>query len=262
MKSLDLEKNILSLFSTGDKIFFKDKFRIIEKIGKPRPQKGECKTDIYLCFDDGEEVKISIKQDDADFVENKLSPLRAEALFGEHWKDIISLSILTLKDKFLDKQVYYPEKKGNIEANSYTLGWRVDIIRKNTGKLTCPILLSKEQILDIYTGMGLPADKRNCYINGEIIKNSGVATYYLEANNSYNLAQEVIDNLIPFDNFIAPTLYLTFRAVNYRKNSDKYEKSRWLGVCIHWNNGVPTIDFNHILNYKSNDIYDLYKQEF
>ncbi len=76
----------------------------ILKIGKPVTGSGEPKTDIYILAENKlsnelTEFKISFKQDNADFLENKIKQARAMQIFGQNWSDIISRSTLSLFEK-------------------------------------------------------------------------------------------------------------------------------------------------------------------
>ena len=96
----DTEESILELFKESKEfIFEQDKYEITD-IGKPRPDKGtgECKTDIYILTKNRStclprEFKISIKQTNADFLENKIKLERAIEFFGDDAKDIMIKSI-------------------------------------------------------------------------------------------------------------------------------------------------------------------------
>ena len=73
----ETEKFIEKLFKEkGEFVFGGEKLNIV-KIGKPRLAKGECKTDLYILAtnekSEEKEIKISIKQSDADFLENYIA---------------------------------------------------------------------------------------------------------------------------------------------------------------------------------------------
>ncbi len=129
----------------------------ILKIGKPVTGSGEPKTDIYILAENKlsnelTEFKISFKQDNADFLENKIKQARAMQIFGQNWSDIISRSTLSLFEKFNQRKLVYKTKHGRTEENSITLGWRFELVNKDNGELSSQIVLSTNQKLDILRG--------------------------------------------------------------------------------------------------------------
>jgi len=71
----ETERQIISKFKSESVFTFENTcFKILE-IGKPKPSKGECKTDVYILAKNistnvNREFKISIKQSDADFLDH------------------------------------------------------------------------------------------------------------------------------------------------------------------------------------------------
>ena len=77
----DAERRILSYFSKGTKVIYKNREYEIIEAGKPTCPYGEPKTDIYVLVENDfgtEEIKISYKKENADFLENKTNAERAE----------------------------------------------------------------------------------------------------------------------------------------------------------------------------------------
>ena len=151
------------------------------KVAKPTTSKGEPKTDVYILLVEEKtgveyEIKISIKQSNADFLENKLQAPRAEQLFGTNWSTIIQNSTESIKEEFEKKTLIFKNKEGRTEKGAITLGWKFELLNKSGGKLSGNVNVSS---LEVYSGQSLAADKRNAYINGKIIQNSGVANYIL-----------------------------------------------------------------------------------
>lgn len=74
---INTEHCVEKLFPVGTTFSFEGKKYQVALCGKPRPARGECKTDVYIkgIASDGEarEIKISVKQKNADFLENKMS---------------------------------------------------------------------------------------------------------------------------------------------------------------------------------------------
>lgn len=134
----ETERSIINLFkSTRAFNFEEDQYRIIN-IGKPRPNKGECKTDIYILTRNltkglTKEFKISIKQNDADFLENKMSFERATEIFGNHAKDIIVKSIKSVEKSFFDDYLIYFRKFKRTEEKCIKIGWKFELLNKFGG---------------------------------------------------------------------------------------------------------------------------------
>ena len=226
------EKRIIELFKPGTSFVYKNKNLHSLVCTKPIYSSGEGKTDIYILCDNGTEIKISTKTSSADFLENKISKNRYIQIFGNDFTPVIK-AIDTLKPLFLNKQVYYPETVNRVQAGSYTMGWRIDIINTNSGKLTAPLDLTIEQKKNIFYGNTLTGNKRNPSINNTIIKDAGIANNILLNSEKYNTAQEIIDALIDAENYDGK-IYITFRAVNYRSKQDAIDGNRPLGVAVKW----------------------------
>lgn len=68
---INTEHCVEKLFPVGTTFSFEGKKYQVALCGKPRPARGECKTDVYIkgIASDGEarEIKISVKQKNADF---------------------------------------------------------------------------------------------------------------------------------------------------------------------------------------------------
>ena len=99
----DIEEQIRNCFSVGS-VFEKngENYEVLRS-GKPRPSKGECKTDLYveaISKKKKKEFKISIKKTNHDFLENKINLERAEQIFGKNASQIISNSTKQIKNEF------------------------------------------------------------------------------------------------------------------------------------------------------------------
>lgn len=254
------EQRIIKLFVHGETVMYNGVIHTIDFAIKPTYSKGEGKTDIYIAFTNGEVLKISTKASTADFLENKCSKERALQIFNNDLSPLIN-AIDYLKDSFLTHQIYYPSQLGRVEANSYTMGWRMDIINRNTGTLTAPLKLSKTQRHEVLCGDSLTGSKCNPMINGVIVNDAGIANALLLHSENYNTAQEVIDALCDPDDY-TDDFYVSFRAVNYRKNSDKIDGNRNLAVAIKWHSiDNPEIIFNEPLVYGAkNDMLRYFKE--
>lgn len=239
----DSERYIKELFGTGTTFTNNNKHYQVILSDKPTCSKGEPKTDLYILVNELEttirkELKISVKKSNADFLENKISDERALAILGQDWKYIINACTMQLEDKFKNKPLIYKRKKGKTNAGSITLGWKFELLNKSSGELSNRIALSKKQVIDIYSGTNLPDDKKNAWINGNKVSNSGIANCLFIGNTElYNTAQDVINNIIPITTYVEshPDIYLACKALNYRTFEQKFDGDRPLCVFIDWN---------------------------
>lgn len=264
MKNFSIdERKIVDMLSIGTCFSMNDtEYRIIN-VAKPQVSEGECKTDIYVkaISDNGEnkELRISYKKNNAQFIENKMKPERAEVLLGSNWKNIIIDSISNLTDEFNNRNLIFKSNFGNTQEGSITLGWRFELLDVKSGNLSKKINLSKSQIIDIYSGNNLPEEKKNAKVNGKIITNSGEANYMLRGDG-FSDAQEIIDELKTIEDYIHchPKVYFSCKAVNYRTYDKKFEKARSLAVFVKWsiknNQLTPELIFNEPLLKDSNEI--------
>lgn len=234
----DAERHIASLLSVGNEFTINGKTYVIKWSGKPTCKKGEPKTDIYVYAEsdkDSIEVKISYKKSNADFIENKTTAERAEALFGEDWAKIIYSATKSIEQTFKSKKLIYKAKYKKTEAGAITLGWKYELMNKSAGELSGVVKLTCEQVIDVYAGTHISEEKKNANVNGKIIKDSGVANYIL-MNDNLSSTQEVIDNLVSIECYVDkyPTIYFACKALNYRTYKDKYDGNRPLSVYVDW----------------------------
>lgn len=234
----DAERRILSYFMLGTKFVFKGQnFEVIEA-GKPTCPSGEPKTDIYVLAKSGsneEEIKISYKKENADFLENKTNSERAEQLFGPNWREIIERSTLGIRDRFEGRSLIFKEKAGRTEKGAITLGWKFELLNKPGGDLSGRMDLTPQQVYDVYAGTNLSSDKRDASVNGKIIRNSGVADYIL-MRDDVSSAQEIIECMVPIEEHVRlhPDIYFACKALNYRTYHEKYDGNRPLSVQVGW----------------------------
>lgn len=236
----DYERHIKELFSSGRKFKMNDREYEVDFSGKPTCQSGEPKTDIYILAKDCEndnriEIKISYKKNNADFLENKITAARAEQIFGDIWRDIIIASTENIKEIFAKRYVIYKEKYKKTEKGAITLGWKFEFVNKKSGDLSEKILLTKEQLFDIYAGTKIDAGKKNAYVEGKLIKDSGVANYILMSEDISSI-QVIVDNLISIRDYVEehPDIYFACKALNYRTLKKKYDGDRPLAVQVIW----------------------------
>ena len=235
------ERNVCSLFKAGTEFCF-DGCRYVTMFSdKPTIAYGEPKTDIFIRARASDtkqikDIKISYKKSNADFLENKITALRAAEIFGPQWAQILITATTSIANKFLDRPRIYLEDYRQTEAGSITLGWKFEFVRRAAGDLSGEIILDNMQRIDIYSGRMLPAEKRNARVNGEVIANSGVADYILNAD-CVGSAQDAIDHLVRIDDF-APKqrIFFACKALNYRTLHipPKCDGNRPLAVQVEW----------------------------
>ena len=270
-KAQDLEKNIILEFEENFQFEYRGYRYVVNRVGKPTVAEGEPKTDIYLDLsyvsDYGEIpeniiYKISVKKDNADFLENKMTPASAERLFGLGWREAIQKSTQTIREKFEARPLIYKESSGRTEAGSITLGWRFELVNKNNGALSGTLELNKEQLIDVYAGTNLPEDKRNAFVNGQKILDSGIATHlYTSTIDSLNTAA-ILDSLRTIEEYSQEhrEIYFACKAVNSRtsifvrtrrtqREEPKVEGARYLAVYVDWFiNGQRKLDYKLVFD--------------
>lgn len=257
----EAERRILTLMEEGTQFKFGGKEYTVILSDKPTCQKGEPKTDVYILAEsdvDEIEIKISYKKENADFIENKMSAERAEQLFGEDWVDVIERSTMAISDKFAERMLIYKNSFKRTEKGSITLGWKFELLNKSAGDLSGKMLLSEEQIIDVYAGNNLSLDKKHALVDGYIRENSGVANYIL-MDESVNCAQDVIDKMIPIEEYVKmhPDIYFACKALNYRTFEEKWDGNRPLSVQVEWsaenNRLVPRLIYDKPLKVRGNE---------
>jgi hypothetical protein len=259
----DAERRIKGLMSEGTVFKFQGRqYRIIMS-DKPTCSKGEPKTDIYILAENDKseiiEIKISYKKENADFIENKMSAERAEQLFGSEWEVVIENSTTAIKDRFAERMLIYRNRFKRTNKGAITLGWKFELMNKNSGDLSGKMILTEEQVIDVYAGNNLSDDKRNASVCGNIIPDSGVANYIL-IDESVKTAQEVIDKMIPIQEYVRnhPEIFFACKALNYRTFEEKWDGNRPLSVQVDWSaeDGklVPELVFDRPLQVKGNEV--------
>ncbi len=236
---IDSEKKVRDLFPKGSSFNFKGKPYTVAICDKPRPAKGECKTDVYIkgiAPDKSEiEIKISVKQPNADFLENKISYERACQIFGNNASDIIEKSTLSIKDKFDKDPLVYFSSAGKTDSHSIKLGWKFELLNKLSGEKSGMLILTDNQKVEVYSGKNLPEDKRNSKVEGRIIADSGVANYILNLEDGEMTADECLNKLQPIAEFAkSQNIYFACKALNYRYDKKKWDGDRPLAVYVHW----------------------------
>lgn len=233
------EQFILSLFPQGSTFNFNGKEFTVTISGKPRPSRGECKTDVYIEAvapdNDAIEIKISIKQSNADFLENKISLSRAIEIFGKDAQNIITGCTLPLYKKFTSDPLIYFDSFGKTEAHTLKLGWKFELVNKLSGEKSGELMLDEQQKHDVFARINLPAEKKDCFVNGIQIPDSGVANYILNLADNNISRDQCIAMLQPIADFAkSQRIYFACKALNYRFDKDKWDGPRPLAVYVNW----------------------------
>lgn len=234
------ERRICSLFPPGARFHYDGTEWSVVLAGKPTCRHGEPKTDIYIAarspFGRVREFKISFKQENADFLENKLTAERAELLFGSSWQHIISNATWSLHRAFASRPLIYKSVYRKTEAGAITLGWKFELLNVGSGRLSGSMPLSRSQVIDAYAGTHLPGDKRHAAVNGQVIPNSGIANFLLFEDHIFCSPQDVADSLVSVEEYVAknPQVYFACKALNYRTFRGKYDGDRPLSVYVDW----------------------------
>lgn len=263
------EELIRTLFPIGTTFNYDNVLYEVIEVGKPFSEKGEPKTDIYICAISKDhkkkEFKISFKKSNADFLENKISKERAQQLFGKNWSKIIKESIDKLELSFQSKKLIYKEQEGHTEKGSITLGWKFELVNKISGALSDEIILVEDQVIDVYAGTNLEDEKKNAKVNGKLIDDSGIANFILIGETGFNSAQEVIDKLISVKDYVKlhPKVYFACKALNYRFLKDKWDGDRPLAVYVEWSASGKKLShslvFDEPLEKKGNEVAEKLK---
>lgn len=267
--ALNEEHRLNALFDNTDKdlafTYHGHRCRVLVA-GKPTVKRGEPKTDAYVkaLADDGTivELKISYKKENADFIENKVSAQRAQQLFGSNYRSILASALAPMRCQLAHRPLIYKRREGRIADGSITLGWRLDVINKQSG-LCVKAPLTRRQTHDIYSGANLEQTKRDALVHGEVIKNSGVANCMLIGMGGIETPQDIINRLVNINEYIDehPFVYLALKAVNYRSKQGKVDGNRPLVIPVHYGidrSGMLTgklgLTDTDCLEYKANDV--------
>lgn len=255
------EKDIIATLNKNSKFSYQDIEYTIIKFDKPTTPKGEPKTDIYILVKDSNnnhlEFKISVKQSNADFLENKMKAERALDIFGINWKEDIKILTKSVSNDFINQKLIYKVKDGKTEEGVFTLGWKFEILNKSASKRSGK--LHHKLLREVMSGENLPEDKKNACIKGEIVKDSGISNFILEKADTIDLTNInlIMNNLISIDDYInLPTsqIYFACKALNYRT---KYIKSNSTNFSHKWDGDRPLsvyIDWNIVNNKLSHNV--------
>ncbi len=233
------ERHILGLFSPGSEFRFEGVRYSVSFAAKPTCSRGEPKTDVFVrAGSDGcsRDFKISFKKSNANFLENKINPERAKQLLGSDWQKIISKATLALKEKFCSRPLVFKQRFRRTKVGAITLGWKFELLNVKLGELSGDMLLSRDQVVDVYAGTNLEGDKRDASVNGTVIPGSGIANFILFEEKRPATAQEAVDRMVSIDDYVNdhPNIYFACKALNYRTKEKKYDGNRPLAVYVDW----------------------------
>lgn len=231
---------------------------------------GECKTDVYFVAthsNERKEFKISVKQDNANFLENKINYARAKELFGASTDEILSTSIQNILPNFEEQNLVYLSAGERTQEKVIKLGWKFELLNAGTGKLAGEINLTQDQVLDVYSGSNLPQDKKDALINGTKVPNSGVANYMMVVNQDLNLTVDYcVENMSKMEDYIAqhPKIFFACKALNYRLTDGRWDGDRPLAVYVEWkliNNKITaSLNYNTPLQVNGNIVGNQVKE--
>lgn len=235
------EHDVTNLFPKGKEFFYDDHHYKVIISGKPRPSRGECKTDTYIrAIDENQDIrefKISIKQTNAEFLENKMTLERAKEIFGNDAQEIIKNCIASIAQNIKTDYLIHVKSGHHTEAKSIRLGWKFELLRNDGGNRAGNINLTREQKLNVYAGTALSDEKKNCMVDGKKIDGSGIANMFVELEPGENDLKTVLDKMIPIEVFIDSNnsdLCFACKALNYRATPDKWDGDRPLAVYVDW----------------------------
>lgn len=207
---------------------------------------GDPKTDIYALYrgidtDDELEFKISAKMTNFSFLQNHITALQAEYIIGKNWSMLLEKAAHDAFPDVNEVPLCYLEGMGKTKPFSLTLGWRVDLTADG-GKRAVPLIDDDLGKLIVLSGQDyegnsyLTDDQTNPLVNGQRISYGGVADYMLVDLDNPVSADEVIDHLIPIEDYAHQMgdIYANFKAVNERLLDGKHDQDRALGVYVDW----------------------------
>lgn len=260
-----LENHVIDLFNRQGHFTVQGNTYTVITAGKPRPLQGngECKTDVYVLGQDdfGQtlELKISVKSEvSSEFQGNKFKPQDAEDLLGVDWKEIVSTATENIAHKFEEAFLIFLDSKGNTQADSITMGWKLEIADKSRG-LSAPLPLHESDIRDfVYKGVNQTPEKQNSFVNGTSVSGSGIADYILRTGlTNVNSPEDVIAQMVLIDEYRIEPTFLIFTGNNYRTQVDSTDGKRCLAVIVEWElvNGKlkPSYIYNQPLSKTGHD---------
>jgi len=146
-----------------------------------RPTSVETKTDFYLLAkkisDNTEkEFKISYKKPSFSFVENKVKKHRIPFIYGKNWSKILKEQSRSIQNLFKSESIVDFKKK------TIKLGWRYEIEQLDApeaGGRNLSVIITQNISSQVLWGDGCAKGMKNAYVNGKIVKASGIPDYIL-----------------------------------------------------------------------------------
>lgn len=263
------EKKLREIISNSKSFTFEGEAFVPELVTKPTIEGGggETKTDVYIkarkISDNSiSEIKISYKQKNFSFLENKIKKERAEAIYGKNWLRVVSQQIEQIKERFAQQPLVYFEKSGNTRKGSIKLGWRYEM--ESFGKRTLGVPIKQNIAKQVLQNKNAIKKYADGIVNDNIIPGSGMPDYFLTENISQiKNTDDIFQNLISAKDMINKSkITAAFLAQNYDPFMDKQHggNRRHLAVYVDWtakNNKLSAnLVFDKPLLIDSNQQYD------
>lgn len=240
------EDHINSLFPVGEEFDIDGEIWTVITSGKPKigvakSGAGEGKTDVYVLAENAageeKEIKISVKKNNAEFVENKISAERAKSVFGDDWQEKLKPQMDKLTEYLRTDERYRPDSVNSKGEKTLRLGYRLDIMKRKSGTLSVKADFDRDTVREVWSGENLSGDKKDSYVNGVKIADSGVANNIVVGDvDDYPDAQSVVDSMMTIDEYLDEgndELWMSIKAVNLRDNG-KYESGRFLAISYQY----------------------------
>lgn len=256
---------------------------------KPKTSSGSGSPKTDVCFtavdEDGNEklFTLSLKQNNAAFVENKIQGARAEQLFGAHLTEVLQYLSAQLPSLVTEKNLSGIGTKNSSKGKTFrTLGFTIDLINqpKNGYTVQTPMdewdlpvdteEMRRDIVKEAFSGSRTREGLRNATVNGVIVPNSGVAEYLLiegsgESFLNYSSIQDVMDRITPIDEYVdnGTQLFFKFHPINdYSTRSEEHYSGKGyeLFAYVDWAIGddgyeIPTLKLGNPFEKRASDVH-------
>lgn len=201
---------------------------MVKQAGLPEEQEaGNCKTDVYVKLVDEngkeKEYKFSIKQSNYLYIENHMRDQRIQSIFGVTGKDFSEAALKNQSDEWKARKA---KTKLSKDETGLTIPFSYEYMlcrgdAKSSNDTQDLNNLPVSTLKNIYEGSNLSEGKRDTFIGPDLVKESGVANYYLlgdyadrvpSAEELVNKAEKLDDKFYKKHN----SLKLQTKAVNIR----------------------------------------------
>lgn len=257
-----LERKVSAAFVPNDRIRYQNTNYTVKLSGKPDADKGgEGKTDAYILLVDEEtaalrEIKISIKDSNADMIENKIGKDRMNQIFPKERQAEISSQAIEVLQARIDSGEYMlnngvPDENGQ---RVLTVGFLADLVEQGTaGANGVDFEATVDEVIEAWSGANLKLGQRHSSINGEKVENSGVANAILKNKDSSFLGKDrmtaqkyILDNCISIEDYAEDpanrVLRFKLRASNFGKGSRDHRRPMLLRVGHTFNPETGQVD--------------------